>query len=230
MEHQISAPLITATGIAFDGEATMTMGFGSIQLAMPAIHNNRADGNFSGTLRIELWDTDAHYEGGDFAGEPLAGFTIGVLSAGFFFAPCNYELINLSLNNTAARPVVMLREWDGVAYQTVAFRHLGQPHVAPVSAPAAAPVAAPELKQQPETSDEKKASKSKKAARKKVAEAGVLDINEASLEEVAAIKGVSRKLAEAIVAGRPYTRANELLRVKGVGIKLLDKIKDSITF
>ena len=52
-----------------------------------------------------------------------------------------------------------------------------------------------------------------------------LSLNEASRAEIAAIKGVSKKLAEAIVAARPFASTADLLAVKGMGPKLLEKIR-----
>ena len=47
-----------------------------------------------------------------------------------------------------------------------------------------------------------------------------LDLNSATLQELAALPGVGQALAEAIVTGRPYGRLPELQRVSGVGAKL----------
>lgn len=53
--------------------------------------------------------------------------------------------------------------------------------------------------------------------------AGV-SINDASIDEIARIKGLSKKIAKAIVDARPYKAVDELIRVKGLGKKMLDKI------
>lgn len=52
-----------------------------------------------------------------------------------------------------------------------------------------------------------------------------VSINNASLRDLEAIKGVSKKLAKSIVDGRPYKQLEDLLNVKGMGRKLLDKIR-----
>lgn len=243
MELQTQEPTQLATGIRLDGTPSINMGFSRIELSMPAILNNREEGNVSGTLRIELWDVKQPYTGGDFEGEPLAGFTVGTLAAGFSYAACSYDLVNLTFSNTAARPVVMLREWNGVSYDTVAFHEIADrtekaAEPAKKAAPAAkkeaakteAPEAKPEAKAEPKAKVEAKVAAkpaAKKAAKKK-GSVELVSINEASVAEIAELKGVSEKLAAAIVAARPYTSPNELLRVKGMGVKLMTRIKDSI--
>ncbi len=47
-----------------------------------------------------------------------------------------------------------------------------------------------------------------------------LDLNSATVQELAALSGVGQVLAEAIVTGRPYGRLPELQRISGVGAKL----------
>ncbi len=239
MELQLQKPTQLASGIRLEGTPSIAMGFGRVQLDMPAIMNNRAEGNISGTLRIELWDLDAPYSGGDFNGEPLAGFTVGTLTSGYCYPACEYDLINLTFSNQAERPVVMLREWNGASYDTVAFCEIAD-RTEKVAAPVkkAAPVARtetpkteqPKAKATPKTAPKAKAeakSVAKKSAKKK-GSIELISINDASVADVAELKGVSEKLAAAIVAGRPYTSPNELLRVKGMGVKLLTRIKDSI--
>jgi DNA uptake protein ComE-like DNA-binding protein len=54
--------------------------------------------------------------------------------------------------------------------------------------------------------------------------------NSASPKEIAAIKGISKKVAENIVAARPFRSVDELLRVKGMGAKLLQKVRRFFRF
>lgn len=61
------------------------------------------------------------------------------------------------------------------------------------------------------------------------AEAGRVSINQASVEALIAVKGLSKAVASAIVASRPYASLEDLLRAKGVGAKLLDKIRDQLS-
>ncbi len=56
-----------------------------------------------------------------------------------------------------------------------------------------------------------------------------VSLNQASLDDIEAVKGVSKKLAENIIATRPYNSVDEVLKVKGMGAKLLQKIREYIT-
>ncbi len=44
-----------------------------------------------------------------------------------------------------------------------------------------------------------------------------IDINQASKEQIEAIKGIGSALAQKVIDGRPYTSANQLLAIKGIG-------------
>lgn len=57
--------------------------------------------------------------------------------------------------------------------------------------------------------------------------AGV-NINTASEEELATVKGIGAKTAQAIIAGRPYKNLDELMKVKGIGAKKLEKIQKDL--
>ena len=55
-----------------------------------------------------------------------------------------------------------------------------------------------------------------------------LDLNRASLGELAALPGVGPVLAARIVEKRPYKRPSELLRVRGIGAKRFLKLRDRL--
>lgn len=63
---------------------------------------------------------------------------------------------------------------------------------------------------------------------KTVAEAKV-SINNGTLDQLEAVKGMSQKLAQNIIAARPYTQFEEVLKVKGMGPKLLQKMHDLLS-
>src|SRR5262245_41877841 len=50
-----------------------------------------------------------------------------------------------------------------------------------------------------------------------------VDVNRASVAELATIDGIGDKMAARIVASRPYASLDELLRVRGIGKKRLEK-------
>jgi len=59
-----------------------------------------------------------------------------------------------------------------------------------------------------------------------------VDLNSASVEELARLPGIGPAKAQAIVshrAGEPFRRPEDLLKVKGIGDKLYDQIKHQIT-
>jgi competence ComEA-like helix-hairpin-helix protein len=55
-----------------------------------------------------------------------------------------------------------------------------------------------------------------------------LDVNRASVRELAALPGIGLTLANRIVQGRPYQSKEDLLRVRGIGAATLQKIRERI--
>lgn len=53
----------------------------------------------------------------------------------------------------------------------------------------------------------------------------VVDLNEATFEELQRLPGIGPKLAELIIASRPYHKVDDLLRVSGIGPKNLDRLR-----
>jgi competence protein ComEA len=63
-------------------------------------------------------------------------------------------------------------------------------------------------------------------------DAGQIDINRASVEELATIPHIGAKKAERIVAYRltkPFASIDELVAVKGIGPKMLAKVRPYVT-
>jgi DNA uptake protein ComE-like DNA-binding protein len=58
---------------------------------------------------------------------------------------------------------------------------------------------------------------------------GLVSIMRSSVEEIAQLKGLTRKIAVEVVKDRPYTSLDELTRVRGIGPKLLVKLRGQIT-
>ena len=56
-------------------------------------------------------------------------------------------------------------------------------------------------------------------------ESAKVSVNQATAEQIAAVKGLSPKLAKEIVRGRPYASLSALLDVRGIGPKLLEKLR-----
>jgi len=55
-----------------------------------------------------------------------------------------------------------------------------------------------------------------------------VSINAAGVEELAAVKGLSKKLAERIVKNRPFTLLDDLSQVKGLRTKLFAKVRSRL--
>ncbi len=64
-------------------------------------------------------------------------------------------------------------------------------------------------------------------------ESGKLNVNEATVEQLAEIKFIGTAIAERIVEYRteagPFGELEDLMNVKGIGPKVFDKIKDQLT-
>lgn len=62
---------------------------------------------------------------------------------------------------------------------------------------------------------------------------GTVDINQATVQELAKLPGLGKKKAEAIVAYRNekgnFSSVEELLKIDGIGKKTLEKIRGSLT-
>ena len=57
----------------------------------------------------------------------------------------------------------------------------------------------------------------------------IVNINQASLEELDALPGIGQTTAQKIIANRPYQNLQEVVQKKSIGEKEFEKIKDSIT-
>lgn len=61
---------------------------------------------------------------------------------------------------------------------------------------------------------------------------GPIDLNKASVEDLAKLPGIGPAKAQAIIqyrAQHPFAHADELRQVKGIGAKLFDQVKDQVT-
>jgi competence ComEA-like helix-hairpin-helix protein len=208
------------------------------------IANHRDAGNISGTLAIELWALEQPYAGGGFNGTALCGTSIGEINGQRFLSGCRYDLIFRGPPAGRWYLALMLREWTDAGYITRDYVNFSLPYVVE-SKPAvvhsetdnvinvefASNKPSPAMKaesqataQAGEVSSSKTHHRSEKDAQRDAA----VSLNAASYEEIAGLKGISKKVAENIVAARPFESLDEMLRVKGIGAKLLQKIRHFI--
>lgn len=215
-----------------------------------AIHSPRAADNLSGSLRLELWALAGPYRGGSFEGHAMGYIDLGRLPG-----QCTLHEVSERVPFTPPPTghwdvTLMLREWAGPAgyvtrdYATFAVRYvvaevpsrvesavpspdrevevvssLGGDTASSLEANAAASEAPPDA----DAAAERAASAP--AARQP---AGV-SINTASVDALAEIKGMSRKVAAEIVKGRPYDSVDALVGVRGIGPRLLDRLRAFLT-
>lgn len=137
----------------------------------------------------------------------------------------------------AARPVDRLRLVPTIEPEVapVKAEAPAQPSVAPVKAEApAAPGVAPvkvEAPAQPAVAAVKAEAATQPVVAAVKAEAAtpgaraLVSVQTGSLEELAAVKGLSFKIAKEIIKARPFSSLADLIRVRGLGQKTIDRIK-----
>jgi hypothetical protein len=189
-----------------------------VTLRAEGIRNPRRANNLSGSLALELWALADEYRGGPVFGGRLlasadAGRIEGQVSRQDFEQRVKFE----APAEGRWHVVLMLREWVPGGYVTRDFctfaeQYVVEPQVAPESIPAAntnATIEAPDALHVPKAD-------------------GRLSIMTASVEELAKLKGLTKKVAVEIVKGRPYASLDELTRVRGIGPKMLAKLRPLI--
>ncbi|MBP8133037.1 MAG: helix-hairpin-helix domain-containing protein, partial [Zoogloea sp.] len=230
------------TEIFVQPRLTGTTGFSlaedSVTLNVDAIDNPRGADNLSGSLSLELWA----YADSKPQGIQLAAANLGSLAGQNSW----YELaIDAPL---IAKPAgtwniaLLLREWTNAGYVTRDFANFALPVswaaeaapeakpaavAKPAAKPAAAPKAAVAKAVAPKAAEPKTAAA--KAAPKVAAAPASVSVNKASEAELAAVKSLPKAVAAAIVAARPFKTLDELVKVKGMGVKMLDKLKGSLS-
>lgn len=125
---QIPDPHIPALTIR--GTYGYTLRNGNININIGEIANQREQGNISGTLSIELWALKQAYDGGNFNGFPVAGTTIGEIYGQHYISPLNFDLAFQAPPPGTWYLTLMLREWNGVAYETRDFVNFAVPYTA----------------------------------------------------------------------------------------------------
>ena len=215
------------------------------------IANNRTFGNVSGTLAIQLWALKQPYTGGKLEGMLTASTTIGEIAGQYELTDCQYDLLFTQPDTGIWHLCLALAEWTGSDYAVVDAINFDLPYQVnwqpQIVAKEEDKVIAVDFTKTEKTSKANKAepvktetqvaekpkakvqpAKTKETAKAAMPTAGV-SINKASVEDIARIKGLSKKVAKAIVDTRPYKSLDELIRVKGLGKKMLEKILPEVT-
>jgi DNA uptake protein ComE-like DNA-binding protein len=223
---------------------------GRVQILVERVQNPRPEANRSGTLSLELWALTAPYRGGRFQGHHLAGVVIGVVCGQGEMALQPIEVALFPPPPGDWQIVLMLREWTAAGFVTRDFanfpiRFVSAPVVQKALAPVAVKPAFPAAEKPPVDDAAKPAAlltppvaKAPPPVVPKAAAAPIappaeasprrVSVNTADIEELAAVKGLSRKLAEGVVKKRPFTSLDELRRVKGIGAEILAKVRSSL--
>jgi hypothetical protein len=178
-----------------------------VQISVDRVENPRPSSNGSGTLSLELWALPGPFAGGRFQGRHLTGVEIGSVDGGCELA---LQPIDLAFTPPPAgewQIVLMLREWTAGGFVTRDYTNFATPFVS--------------------------ASVVERAPGRKARAAGNppgkrVSVNTARVEELAAVKGFSRKLAEGVVKQRPFASLDDLRRVKGMGPKILARVRTSL--
>ena len=213
-----------------NGNSEYMISNNQITINIDAITNDRPVGDISGTLAIELWALKQPYSGGDFSGECLAASEIGEVLGQHYLANCHLVLNFREPAVGSWHLCLMLREWTANGYVTrdqINFDHpytvSWKPELVKTSADNVVNIPVADNDNNNDLADTSKASK---PATDRGDE--LVNLNKASIEEIAGVKNISKNLATNIVNNRPFASLDELLQVKGMGSKLLARVQDLI--
>ena len=237
---QTQADVSAMPQIAISGSCGYTVNDDRVAVTVNEIANRRNIGDISGTLSVELWALKQPYAGGSFNGVALAGTSIGEVSGQHYLADCRYDLIFAEPPTGTWFLSLMLREWTETGYVTRDYVNFTLPYVVAakprVVRTAADNVISVSFTGKPAGSpgpSERDAGAPPKAGVAKWAPVDpvkpsistVASLNEATIEEIVAVKGVSKKVAGNLVAARPFKSFDELLAVKGIGKAMIKKLR-----
>ncbi|MBV9946059.1 MAG: helix-hairpin-helix domain-containing protein [Myxococcales bacterium] len=204
-----------AVGYAIDGS--------SVNLRAERVENPRASDNLSGSLCLELRALDGGTAEPGEAGLVLASAPIGRLSGR------SSEGVDAPAAFTPPPPgtwrmALVLREWTSDGFVSRDLRVFAAPYESDAPALTDAPAPAPALTHAPAlTPAEPPLTHAEPPLTP--TEPPRVSIQTASVDALAAVKGLTRKLALEIVKARPFRSLDELVRVKGIGEKTARKLR-----
>ena len=194
-------------------------------LSIQRISNERAEGNLSGTLRLQLCASFQSTEGCP-KKAVLASTTIGEVKGQHCLVDCHYDLIFQQPLAGMWQFALQLSEWDGAGYtlcDSAYFDTLYQVQATPTYSEPTANI-------NKEIADDAlpgpKAPTTQKVVKKNVIgyTDGYLAINKSKVETLLKVKGVSKKLLRKLVAERPFHSEKAVLNIKGMGPIMLNRI------
>lgn len=207
----------------FEGSVGYRVTGDAVTFQVERVCNPRPAGNVSGSLALELWALPAPYEGGAVEGARLAQVGLAQIAG-------ESTEGDIERRTSFAQPPegdwhlsLMLREWTANGYATrdfcnFAVRYQAQPRPGP------APVI--ELLSPASSAPSAELAPSKPAEPSAPAR---MSVQRATVEELAALQGLNKKLAAAIVRARPFSSLEDLLRVRGIGEKTLRRLRAFLT-
>jgi len=201
---------------------------GRAMLEVERIENPRDDANLSGTLALELWALREPYRGGGFSGVPLAGVAFDPLSGQFEYRNCSFNLPFVPPSAGTWNLTLMLREWTANGYATRDFTNFNAPMTVTAPKQAAAPGRISPAPAASVAAKPQSKAKSQSTPAANISEKGVVSVNSATKEELAAVKGLPARVIEGIVSKRPFKSLDELAKIKGMGAALLAKLRSKL--
>jgi DNA uptake protein ComE-like DNA-binding protein len=188
----------------FQGEVSYEVDGNEVVLRAEGISNERAAGNQSGTLALELWGYGPEDEAGP--GVCLAEFQLAPISGGYWIQPlcCRASLKRPDAGQR--RTVMLLREWTAAGYVTRDQRATSTLQPVAVNAPVQAVRAAVDVRAVQPTKP-------------------LLSLQTASAAELVKLEGINARIAKEIIKARPLGSWSDLLRVRGVGQATVNKLK-----
>ena len=194
-----------------DGSASFQIDGDQVVLRAERVRNPRSADNLSGSLALELWALPNEYHGGTFSGEWLAGVAIGRIPGDSSSDPIEQRMAFTAPKAGEWRVVLMLREWGQDGYVTRDYCTFEEPYVVAAAKPASPPINGTPAPKPTAVVD------------------GRISITHGSVEALAQVKGLTKKIAQEIVKARPFSSLDELVKVRGIGPKLLAKLRSQIT-
>jgi DNA uptake protein ComE-like DNA-binding protein len=234
---------------ALRGDVTPMIDAEQVTLRADRIENPRTAENLSGTLALELWALDEAYRGAEqFKGTALAGVELGRLRGQAAWSDVELRA-PADVLEAHTYLIVMLREWTASGYVTRDYRNLPRPAAAPRAvvaeapaavaavapaavaavAPAAVAAVAPAAVAAVAPAAVAKLSQPAVVEPAKAATSTLVSVQHATLELLAAVPGLNKKLAQEIVKARPFRSLDDLTKVRGIGEKTLRKLRAVLT-